>query len=105
MKRLLLVLGICLPVLIFTTFVLNLKTANAEPSYEASGDGVRVVVYSEKCSLPEVMNLAQRATWTEKGKTTEGCAGVHPMGVVLFWFSDRTVVAIPTSQFVRVVGA
>lgn len=84
-------------------FVISL--AYAEPVYEAKGDGVRVVVYTEDCALKEVSNLPRRATWTENGKTHEGCAGLHPMGLAMFYFADKTVVAIPMSQFARITGA
>lgn len=76
-------------------------------TFQAEGDGVRVVVYAnEACSIPAVSNLPYKATWTENGKTVEGCAGIHPMGVVLLYFgADKTVVMIPRQQFVRVTGA
>ena len=77
----------------------------AAPQFEASGEGVKVVVHSEKCALKEISNLPYRATWTEKGKTTEGCAGPHPIGVVLFYFADKTIVVVPMQEFVKVTGA
>lgn len=90
----------CLVLLFVTSFAFG-------QTFQAEGDGVRVVVYAgEPCSLTSISNLPYKATWTENGKTVEGCAGIHPMGVVLFYFgADKTVVMIPRNQFVRVVGA
>lgn len=88
--------------LLFTTVYYT--EAYAEPMARAEGNGVVVTVYSEKCALKEVVNLPQRATWTENGKTTEGCAGIHPLGLVLLYFADKTVVPHPMQAFVPVTG-
>lgn len=81
--------------------------ASNSATYQAEGDGVKVVVYGDdKCKLNQVTNLPWRATWTEKGNTTEGCAGMDQrVGLVVFYWNDKTVVVIPTSNFVRVQGA
>jgi hypothetical protein len=72
----------------------------AEPMAAVEQEGIRVVVYTEDCQLPEVKNLPKRATWTEKGKTIEGCAGLMPqMGMVLFYFADKTVFPMPAQMF------
>lgn len=63
-----------------------------------------VTIYTEPCTLKEVQNLPQRATWVEGGKTIEGCAGMHPAGAVMFYFADKTVVVHPMSAFVSVTG-
>lgn len=78
--------------------------AYGEPTHKASGAGVEVVVYSESCTLKEVTNLPKRATWTENGKTVEGCGGVT-QGLAVFYWLDRTVTVTPASVFVRVIGA
>jgi hypothetical protein len=63
------------------------------------------VVYTEDCAVKEVANLPKRATWTEKGKTYEGCAGMSPLGLVMFYFrEDRSVAVVPASQFVKVTN-
>lgn len=78
----------------------------AEPFAVTHGDGIVVTLHTEKCAMPEVTNLPQRATWEEKGKVFEGCAGVNrDLGVVLFYFSDKTVGAAPIQAFQRVTGA
>jgi hypothetical protein len=78
-----------------------LSAAPVFAQYQAEGEGVKVTVYKEPCALKEVTNLPQRATWTENGKIVEGCAGIM-RGIVLCYWLDRTVTAIPTSVFVRV---
>lgn len=89
-------------VLLLSMFVLNVA---AEPTHKASGEGVEIVIHSDKCAFKEIVgNLPFRATWTEKGKTYEGCGGVNN-GVAVFYFTDKTVVVIPAQYFVRVVGA
>lgn len=62
--------------------------------------GVSITVFDEKCALAAVSNLPGRATWTEKGKTFEGCVGVTPFGVLTFYFEgDKSVVIIPIQAF------
>lgn len=79
------------------------RNANAEPMAAVEQEGVRIVIYTEDCQLKEVKNLIKRATWTENGKTVEGCAGLFPqIGLVLFYFTDRTVVPVPAQMFQRV---
>lgn len=78
---------------------------HAAPIYQAEQGGVRVVLTDEDCKLPQVSNLTKRATWTEDGKTFEGCYGGHPMfPIVMAYFSDKSVVALPVEMFVRVTG-
>jgi hypothetical protein len=83
----------------------GIATAQAAPLYSAEVEGVRIVLTDEDCKLPAVANLKKRATWTEKGKTFEGCFGLHPQyGVVIAYFSDKHVVLIDPQAFVRVTG-
>ena len=79
--------------------------AFAAPLFQAESQGIKVIVYDEPCALPEITNLPRRATWTEDGRVTEGCAAAHPMGVVMLYFADKTVVVVATQAFVRVTGA
>lgn len=91
--------------LILGTFVLYLGTANAQPFMQVEADGARVTLHKDKCTLPEVTNLPNRATWEEKGKLFEGCwGGVQEMPYILAYFADKTVVAIPKQVFRRVTG-
>jgi len=52
--------------------------ASAEPMFRAdTGDAV-ITGHTEACQIKAVGNLPKRATWQEKGKTFEGCAGESP---------------------------
>lgn len=78
------------------------------PMAKASLDGIEITVYEEDCQLKEtVSNLPKRATWVEKGKTFEGCAGAVPqLGMVMFFFKeDKTVAVVPMDVFAPVTGA
>ena len=76
----------------------------AAPHYAMEADGARIVLTDEPCKL-DVENLKFRATWTEKGKTFEGCWGARvDTGVILGYFSDKTVVALPIQAFTKVSG-
>ena len=76
----------------------------AAPIAIGEHDGIKIVLFDEPCKLDAVTNLPRRATWTEGGKTFEGCFGVMGGAVVVGYFSDRTVAAIPAQAFVRVSG-
>lgn len=72
----------------------------AAPVAVTERDGVTITATDEPCRLTAMVdNLPMRATWQEKGKTFEGCFVVHPMGIVLFYFEDKTIVAVPPSAF------
>lgn len=80
--------------------------ANAAPMFQAQAEGVKIVIYDEPCKLDAVSNLKHRATWHEKGKVYEGCAGAHPaFPIIMGYFADKTVVALPVEMFTRVSGA
>lgn len=87
-------------------FIVSLPTlALAEPMVQMTQGDVKVVIYTEDCTLKNVVsNLPKRATWTEKGKVYEGCAGSNPdMGLVMLYFKeDKSVAAVPMQAFVRV---
>lgn len=78
---------------------------SAEPLFRVTTpDGVVITLHKDKCELKEVVNLPQHATWDEKGKTYTGCWGFNPIGVVMLYFSDKTVGVIPASAFSKVAG-
>ena len=91
---------ICLIVLVAVA-----TSAHAAPMAEASEDGAKITLTDEACKLTAVSNLKHRATWQEKGKTYEGCYGVHPAGLVLAYFADKTVVVLSVQAFTKVSGA
>ena len=78
-------------------------TVAAAPIASATSDGVTVTLYNEPCALAAVVNLPNRATWQEKGKTIEGCFTLVPeVSAVMAYFSDKTVVLMPMQVFSRV---
>lgn len=80
--------------------------AQAVPIAQANQEGVQITLTDEDCKLPAVANLKKRATWTEKGRTYEGCYGGHPyFPIVMAYFSDKTVVALPLEIFTALRGA
>ena len=86
--------------------VVMVTKAFAGPIAEGAGDnGAKITLYNDPCKLKEITNLANRATWNEKGKVWEGCFGIHPYGVVLAYFNDGTVVIMPVDIFKQVSGA
>ena len=77
----------------------------AEPMYlTTTPNGTVITLHSEKCQLTEVVNLPKRATWREGIKTFEGCWGLSPLGLVMFYFDDKTVAMVPADSFQRVQG-
>ena len=78
--------------------------ANAEPLFRVSHESVVITLHNEKCEMSEVSNLPHFATWEEKGKSFKGCWGFHPLGVVMLYFTDKTVAVVPASAFSKVIG-
>ena len=90
--------------LIAASLILYVGQGRAAPVAEAGGDGgVIVQLTDEPCALPAVANLKNRATWTEAGKVTEGCWAAG-RGLVMLYFADKTVVAVPAQAFSRTTG-
>ena len=81
------------------------NSASAEPLFRVTTpDGVVITLHKDKCEMKEVVNLPQLATWDEKGKTFTGCWGVSPFGLVMFYFTDKTVAVVPVEAFKKVIG-
>lgn len=80
--------------------------AHAEPVMQTSEGGVTVQLWTDACALQkQIANLPYKATWHEGGKVIEGCWGARPdVGVVIFYFADKTVGMAPIQAFVKVVG-
>src|SRR5882672_980531 len=77
----------------------------AEPLYEASVQGIRIVAYKEKCALEAVTNLPLRAVWFQNGQEIEGCIGARDeLGVAVAYFADKTIVVLPLEFFKKVTG-
>lgn len=104
-QRLIAGLGVvCLIVLIALAVTWPTKAHADVMAQTVTEDGQKIVLTNEPCKLEAVTNLKHRATWHEKGKVYEGCYGVHPAGVVLGYFADKTVVMIPVQVFTKVTG-
>ena len=99
-------LSLAAAAVLITAMIVLIPAAKAEPLFRAdTGDSV-ITVHSEPCAVSAVGNLPKRATWEEKGKKYEGCAGQHPQfPILIFYFSgDRSVVVVPAQLFQRVTG-
>lgn len=90
--------------LLAASLILYVGQGRAAPVAEAGGEGLRVLLTDEPCAVSAVANLKQRATWTEKGTTYEGCWSAARGLVLMYFAQDRSVVAIPVEAFSRVQG-
>jgi hypothetical protein len=71
--------------------------AHASSLFGIDLNGIKIVLTDEPCRLSAVYNLPYRGTWTEKGKTSEGCWAVHPeVPFIISYWDDRTVAILPT---------
>lgn len=99
------------PLLILLIFVVlfagHVGTARAAPVMQATAADVSVVLHDEPCKL-EAMSGGQylRAQWIAPTGAVEGCWGVVPISeqhrILVFYFADRTMAAMPPGLFVRV---
>lgn len=89
--------------LVVILLALTTPTVKAEAVAVANAPGTVVTVFNEPCALKAVINLPLRATWTQNGKTIEGCFGSFGEAAALgMFFADGTVVVIPMAAFQRV---
>lgn len=80
--------------------------AHAAPIYKAEDAEMRIVLTDEDCKLTNVVtNLPKRATWVDKNGKYEGCYAIHDIGIVVAYFSDKTVAILPAYIFQKVAGA
>lgn len=80
--------------------------AHAGPIYKAEDAEMRIVLTDEDCKLKQVVtNLPKRATWVDKNGKYEGCYAIHEIGIVVAYFSDKTVAILPAYIFQKVAGA
>lgn len=99
-----------LPWLVWALFIVTVVWATkaySDPRLQAVDDGVRVILYDDKCELEDqITNLPYKAVWEEKGKTYRGCWGPRPdMRVMVAYFEDKTIGVIPMGALTRVSGA
>ena len=87
----------------FLCLLLASFSAHAGPLAEAAAGGIQITLHSEKCAQVAVTNLPGRATWTEGGRVSEGCFAIdRNNGLIVLYFDDRTVVAVPLAAFQKV---
>jgi hypothetical protein len=89
-------------VIAFVVLLTFATGAWSKPVLRLSGTDVVITLYDDKKSCPAAANLLRKAVWLEKGKSVEGCWGFNPIGVVMFWFEDKTVAAAPAQAFVEI---
>jgi hypothetical protein len=91
---------------VFGVLALLCGAAIAQTIFQAKGQGIVLTLYDQPCELKEVSNLPIRITWTENGKTIEGCAAIRPdAGMVVMYFKDdKTVGLAPISAFKPATG-
>jgi|CXWL01.1.fsa_nt_gi hypothetical protein len=80
--------------------------AHAAPVLETRlNDRVHITLHNDACTIEAVRGGEYlRAAWVEDGKLVEGCwAYIAAAGVVVFYFADFTIGAIPGRQFHKVV--
>lgn len=78
-------------------------SVHSKPIAQMTDGQVTVTVTDEPCKLMSlVTNLQGRATWTEKGKTTEGCYGINGQIAIFYWEVDKTVSILNLGHFQRV---
>lgn len=74
-----------------------------EPKAVANGaTGQSVTLHDEPCAVPVAKNLQFRAVWKDRDASYEGCFTIQN-GIVVAYFDDRTVVAIPAQYFKTLV--
>lgn len=95
--------GLVLFVVLILATAWGAAVAFGAPIAEAGDARVTITLFDEACAIAAVSNLPQRATWTEGGKIFDGC-WASAGGIILLYFSDRSVVAVPTQVFQRVTG-
>ena len=80
-------------------------SAFAEPLAKVQSGNVQVMLYTEPCTLPAVVNLPNHAEWIDGSKMFEGCWSTDIIpGFVILYFSDRFIVAIPVRALTEVTA-
>ena len=98
------------PLMLLLAFVLMAlaHTAHSTPVMQATADDVAIVLHDETCKLDAVGGEKYfRAQWVTPKGAIEGCWGVVPLTpqirVVVLYFSDKTMAAVPAQIFSRVI--
>jgi hypothetical protein len=82
-------------------------TADAKPIYTTAQQGVVLTIHTEECGFKDTVDMPLKATWTQDGKTIEGCWLARPdLKVLLFYFpADKSVFAVSMGAFQKVTDA
>jgi len=97
--------------LLFAFLVMALMhTAHAAPVMQATAEDVSIVLHDEPCKLDAVGGEKYfRSQWITPKGSIEGCWGVVPLTpqirVVVLYFSDKTMAAVPVGVFSRVISS
>ena len=95
--------SLAFPLIVWAVFIGLALAAALYPIYahaaaiaQIHDKDVSITLYDEPCALAEIKNLGYRATWTEGGKTFQGCwAARADLEIVAAYFDDKTIALIP----------
>ena len=81
--------------------------ADAKLIFQTQKEGIVLMIYDEPCAFTDTVAMPFKATWTQEGKTLEGCWLPRPdVKVLLFYFpSDKSVFPVHMSLFQRLTDA
>lgn len=96
-------LGALISLIAFVVMLTFATGAFAKPVMRLTNGPVTITLYDDKKSCQQAMNLPRKAVWLENGKEVQGCWGLNPIGVVMFWFEDKTVASAPAQAFTEII--
>ena len=96
------VIGAALALVAFCVLLSFATGAWAAPVYRTQVENITITLYDDKKACPHAVNLPRKAVWRENNKDIEGCWALNQIGVIMFWFEDKTVASVPAQQFTRV---
>lgn len=85
---------------IAAALILFPSVAYAAPVAVMDRDGIGITLFDEPCKFTHIVNYKYRATWSEDGKTFEGCFGLNTASrVIVAYFDDKSIAVVPMSFF------
>lgn len=94
--------GALISLVAFVVLLTFATGAFAKPVLRLTNGPVTITLYDDKKSCQQAMNLTRKAVWMESGKEVQGCWGYNTIGVVMFWFDDKTVASAPAQAFTEI---
>ena len=96
--------------LLLILLLMAFSHAHAAPVMQATAEDVSIVLHDEPCKLDAVGGEKYfRSQWITPKGSIEGCWGVVPLTpqirVVVLYFSDKTMAAVPVGVFSRVISS